>query len=169
MGAYPQLDGLSAVFDHVALAAPRLRDLLPLYSGVLGGMPIWASDDVIRGYRVLELGLSAGTKIELMEPLRGSSFFDKFFHDRPSGGVHHVTFLVADLDRAVKSLRRQGWEPIFVSTENPSWSEAFLHPRSANGALIQIAQTDGRWSERWVPATIEQVLNGERGNGEPSP
>lgn len=169
---YPDASGplvVPAVFDHVALAAPRLRDLIPFYVGVLGGRPTSASDDLERGYRVVELGLGAGTKIELMEPLRGSTFFDRFFAAKPDGGVHHVTFVVPDLAQTIAALREQGWEPMMVSLEGRLWREAFLHPRTAHGALIQLAETDGSWNDGWEPATIDQVLNGERGNGEPSP
>lgn len=165
----PGLAGVPAVFDHVAFAAPRLRDLLPLYVDVLGGRPIWAGDDLERGYRVLELGLAAGTKVEMMEPLRGSTFFDRFFRGKPQGGVHHVAFLVPDIEQAISVLRGQGLEPIMISLDGPFWREAFLHPRAAHGALIQIAETDGSWNNDWATATIDQILNGERGNGEPSP
>ena len=36
-----------------------------------------------------------------------------------------------------------GIEPVGVKLDNPSWKEAFLHPRSAHGIVIQVAQQDG--------------------------
>ncbi|HLN70809.1 MAG TPA: hypothetical protein VK280_26500, partial [Streptosporangiaceae bacterium] len=36
-----------------------------------------------------------------------------------------------------------GLEPVGVNLDNPSWREAFLHPRSAHGIVIQVAQQDG--------------------------
>jgi hypothetical protein len=54
-----------------------------------------------------------------------------------------LNFLVTDIAAALARIEAFGIEPIGVNLANPSWREAFLHPRSAQGIVIQIAQQDG--------------------------
>jgi hypothetical protein len=45
--------------------------------------------------------------------------------------------------RTLASIRASGIEPIGVNLANPAWREAFLHPRSAHGIVIQVAAQGG--------------------------
>ena len=49
------------------------------------------------------------------------------------------------MERAVALARIAafGIEPVGVNLANPDWKEAFLHPRSAYGIVIQVAQPGG--------------------------
>ncbi|MHB1468606.1 MAG: VOC family protein [Solirubrobacteraceae bacterium] len=94
-------DLLGARFDHVAHAAPRISDLLPLYRDVLGGRFSSGAPNEQLGYRTLHLTYANGSKIELMEPLPGSAFLRSFFERNPLGGLHHITFRVPSLDEAL--------------------------------------------------------------------
>ncbi len=58
-----------AVLDHVAVAALRIRDLLPIYHDLLGGRFLTGGDNRVVGYRAVHLGYDGGGKIELLEPL----------------------------------------------------------------------------------------------------
>lgn len=164
---------LGARFDHVAVAAPRLRDLLPIYQDLLGGVFANGGDNQRVGYRALQLRYPDGSRIELMEPLPGSDFFDSFFArvgDR--GGLHHVTFKVEDIERAIAAARARGYEPVGIYLEWDVWKEAFLHPRQANGVLVQLAQAAPGYPEPpREDESVEAVLAGrsDGGNGIPSP
>lgn len=160
---------VEATLDHVAVAAPRLRDLLPLYHDLLGGRYLGGGDNVRVGYRACQLQFLAG-KIELMEPLRGSSFLDSFF--ARGGGLHHITFKVADIEAAIAAVRTAGYTPTGVYVDDPLWKETFLHPREASGVLVQLAQgAPGYPPEDPGDQTLDDLLagNGWNGNGEPSP
>lgn len=159
--------GCGAVFDHVAHAAHRIQDLLPLYRNLLGGELIHAAEHAQLGYRLVQVGFADGTKVELLEPLDGSSFLDKFFHRHPGGGLHHVTFRVPNLDEAVESARRAGFEVFGVSHERPEWKEAFLHPRVAHGTLLQLAEVSAGFPARMTARAVETVLGarGDSGSG----
>ncbi|WP_436761408.1 VOC family protein [Streptosporangium sp. V21-05] len=164
------LRGLGAVFDHTAVAAPRIRDLLPIYHDLLGGTFRSGGDNQIGGYRALQLTYPGGNKIELMEPLDGSPFFDSFFElTRGRGGVHHLNFHVDDIDLAVSLLTDRGYRLHGLNRDDPRWREVFLHPKEAHGVLIQLAQPGPRDSAP-VPS-LDEVLAGRgfRGNGIPSP
>lgn len=155
-------------FDHVAVAAPRLRDLLPLYHGLLGGQVVVGGDNPMVGYRALQLAYQEDRRVELMEPLAGSTFFDRFFQRCGGGGMHHMTFLVPDIHAALRAVEGRGYTPASVFLDNPTWQEVFLHPKQASGTLIQLVQAakGPRTSLR-----IEDVLagHGAGGTGIPSP
>ena len=159
--------GVTATFDHCAVAAPRLVDLLAVYKDILGGRFVVGGDNPRVGYRALQLGFPDGSRIELMEPLRGSTFFDRFF--AKGGGLHHITFKVSDVATAITAMERAGFTPTAPFLDDESWREVFFHPRQASGVLVQLAQAGpGHVTEGGV---LEDVLAGRaaRGNGEPSP
>lgn len=167
-----ELDGIEVTFDHTAVAAPRIRDLLPIYRDLLGGRHLGGGgDNLAAGYRTFQLTYANGSKIELMEPLAGSTFFDSFFElTRGRGGVHHLNFHVSDIEAAVAQLREKGYRLFGLNLEDPRWREVFLHPKEAHGVLIQLAQP-GERSPDERRATLEEVLagRGRNGNGVPSP
>ncbi len=165
-----ELAGLEASFDHTAVAARRIRDLLPIYQDLLGGVCVSGGDNVANGYRTAQLRYSNGSKVELMEPLPGSTFFDSFFElTRGRGGVHHLNFHVTDIHAAVDVLRGRGYRLFGLNLDNPRWRDVFLHPKEAHGVLIQLAQPGPRDGE--VRPTLEDELagRGRRGIGVPSP
>lgn len=169
MDVAEELAGLGARFDHTAVAARRIRDLLPIYRDLLGGVYLRGSDNP-NGYRTVQLRYANGSKIELMEPLAGSTFFDSFFElTRGRGGVHHLNFHVPDIHVAVEALRERGYRLFGLNLDNPRWRDVFLHPKEAHGVLIQLAQPGSREGE--VVPSLEDVLagRGRRGNGIPSP
>lgn len=167
-----ELDGLDVHFDHTAVAAPRIRNLLPIYRDLLGGRHLGGGgDNRAAGYRTLQLTYGNGGKVELMEPLAGSTFFDSFFElTRGRGGVHHLNFHVSDLDAAVARLTERGYRLHGLNRSDARWREVFLHPKEAHGVLIQLAQPGGRDPGEPRPA-LEDVLagRGRNGNGVPSP
>jgi len=161
---------LGAVFDHVAMAARRIRELLPLYRDVLGGQFYLGGDNVVVGYRGVQLRFADGSKIELLEPLAGSDFLDSFFRRNPLGGLHHVTFTVPSLAAALAALRGRGYSVHGESRSDPAWQEVFVHPREAHGALVQLAQP-GPGHGPAGGLTLDDVLagHGSRGTGVSSP
>ncbi|MDX3108623.1 VOC family protein [Nonomuraea angiospora] len=167
-----ELDGLEVSFDHTAVAAPRIRDLLPIYRDLLGGRHLGGGgDNRLVGFRTLQLTYANGSKVELMEPLAGSTFFDSFFElTRGRGGVHHLNFHVDDLTAAVALLTARGYRLHGLNQADPRWREVFLHPKEAHGVLIQLAQPGPREPGNVRP-TLEEVLagRGHNGNGIPSP
>ncbi|MBT2228473.1 VOC family protein [Nonomuraea sp. NEAU-A123] len=166
-----ELDGLEVTFDHTAVAAPRIRDLLPIYRDLLGGRHLGGGGDNRRsGYRTLQLTYEGGGKVELMEPLAGSDFFDSFFElTRGRGGVHHLNFHVNDLDAAVARLTERGYRLHGLNVRDQRWREVFLHPKEVHGVLIQLAQVGPRGAE--PRPSLDDVLagRGRNGNGVPSP
>ncbi|MFI5317594.1 MAG: VOC family protein, partial [Myxococcota bacterium] len=59
-----------------------------------------------------------------------------------SGGprVHHVTLKVPSLDRMLERAQALGYRVVGVDRREPRWQEAFLHPKQAQGIVVQMVE-----------------------------
>ena len=130
---------MTAVLDHLAVATPTLTDGWDLFGGVLGGAWVYGLDSP--GFWWGQLSFAAGPKIELLTPTGGpdAAFLERFLAAH-GAGPHHFNFIVSDIEDTLARIQALGLEPMGVSLDNPNWKEAFLHPRSAHGIVIQVAQ-----------------------------
>jgi methylmalonyl-CoA/ethylmalonyl-CoA epimerase len=133
--------------DHVAIAVRDFQAALPLYRDLLGGTLSEFEEIPDRGFRWLSLRYPNGNHIELLEPVGERGFLQEFLAKRGEG-VHHMTFLVADLRRAVERAQAAGLRVVDENYDDPSWQEAFISPRSAHGTVIQLAHTPFDRAER---------------------
>lgn len=123
---------------HIGIAVESVAALLPFYRDVLG-MAVVPLDDA-DGARIA--GLAAGDAlVELLEPRRADSPIGKFIAKR-GPGIHHVCFVVDDLDATLERCRRAG---IRLIDEKPRLGAegkqiAFLHPSSTGGVLIELTE-----------------------------
>ena len=150
----PGLGGIVKRLDHVCWAVRDIRATLPLVD-MLGGRFYQGADNPRNSFRWVQFRLPQGT-LELISPLgERSSFLHKFFEQRGEG-MHHLTFEVEDLSEAVRKAGERGFAVTGVHFSE-HWNEAFLHPRTTNGVLIQLAQWE---KDVWVGYTLEEVLAG---------
>ncbi len=123
--------------DHVCWAVWKLDDALPLLTELMG-MKVasrWQNDE--QGYRGVGLEVPGGTgHFELLEPLGEDTFLARFLKER-GPGLHHVTFEVADIDRAAQAMRGQGIEPFRGVQRSHGWAETYIHPKDSGGVLFQ--------------------------------
>jgi methylmalonyl-CoA/ethylmalonyl-CoA epimerase len=130
-----------AALDHTAVAVRSLEAALPLYRDLLGGRPNGFERLSRKGFMWLTLAYPNGSQIELLQPVGSGGFLDRFL-DRYGEGAHHLTFIVADVRRAVDRARAAGLRVVDEDFADPRWQEAFISPRSAFGTIIQLAQTN---------------------------
>jgi methylmalonyl-CoA/ethylmalonyl-CoA epimerase len=133
---------MTIVLDHIAIGTPALTDGWDLFGGVLGGT--WVYGGYSPGYWWGQLSFAAGPKVELLTPTGGpdAAFLERFLAAR-GAGPHHFNFIVSDIGHTLARFQALGLEPVGVNLDNPHWKEAFLHPRSAHGIVIQVAQQAG--------------------------
>ncbi len=130
--------------DHVAVAVEDHADAWPRYAGDLGGR--WLSSGPGPGFSPAQLEYAGGKKIEFLAPHRvADNDFLRRFLDRNGPGPHHLTFKVGDIEEALTEASLAGYAPMNVDLSEPSWREAFLHPKDATGVLVQLAQSAGQW------------------------
>ena len=138
--------------DHVCQAFPDRDELARWYSDLAGFVQVWRTPiDEHPDMADLVLNIP-GSAIcwEIIMPRGDDSFIDRFL-SRSGPAVHHVTFQVADWDRALEACEHHG-TPTFDEeegvTDGARWKHTFIHPKHAGGVLVQLF-----WEERpgvWV-------------------
>lgn len=126
--------------DHTAIAVRSIDEAVVLYRDLLGGEPVEYVERPDAVFCTLLLRYPNGAGIELISPVGEKGFVHDFI-ERRGEGVHHITFVVADIEHAVAVAREAGLRVVGEDFSDPTWQEAFISPRSANGTIVQIAQT----------------------------
>jgi len=127
-------------FDHIAIGQPRIADTLDLLVGTLGGVPEASAPS--HGFNFGCWLFASGGRIEVLEPRGADGFLHRFLAQR-GPGVHHVTFKVPSLADACRRAEGHGYEVVGRDESRASWKEAFLHPRRAQGIVVQFAEVAG--------------------------
>ena len=136
--------------DHAAVAVPSLAEVTALVVGELGGQPAEGGPGL--GFTGAQWRFLNDARLEVLEPAGGPNGFLHRFLEQRGRGVHHVTFVVPNLSDAVQRARVAGRKIVGYEDSLPSWKEAFIHPTSAHGLVIQLAEShpelgEGMWSE----------------------
>ncbi len=146
--------------DHVAIAVPRAADAVDWLVARLGGRPFAAGPGL--GFKFWQFAFARSGRIELLEPEGPADGFLHRFLAARGGGIHHLTFKVPDLGAAAERAARFGYEVVGRSELHPSWKEAFLHPKQAQGIVVQLAESHPElepeeWSAMPFPPLPEPV------------
>ena len=123
---------------HVAIAVPRIADVLPFYRDTLGlaAGPVRELPD--QRVRVAFVG-GEGHRIELVEPTDDASGVARFVAERGRPTLHHVCYVVDDLAATLRTLAADGVELIDERPRRGAHGMvAFLHPRGSGGVLIEL-------------------------------
>ncbi len=129
---------------HVAVAVRNIDEVEKLFETALGlrveHREVVEDQGVRTSMLVPEKG---GTAIELLEPLSGESPISKFL-DKRGEGIHHICFLVDDIEAALERLKKEGVKLIDEAPRPGSYRSrvAFIHPKAMNGVLIELAEID---------------------------
>ena len=127
-------------FDHIAIAVHRLADAPAVLVGALGGIPAYGAPT--RPYNFYQWRFANGARLEVLEPAAPDSFLHRFLAHR-GPGIHHVTFKVPDLKEVCARAESHGYQIVGYDDSDPEWAEAFLHPRQAQGIVVQLAEVRG--------------------------
>ena len=136
---------LNARIERIGLAVHDLDAPCAFFERVFGARFGALEDVKDQGFRYLPFEI-AGFTMELLCPYDAKSVVARFL-ERRGPGVHHVSFVVPDLDAALAELETLGVPvahvheyPQDVSFEGHRWREAFIHPQHAFGVLVHLAE-----------------------------
>ena len=127
---------------HVAVAVNDMEAVEKVYETALGltveHREVVEEQGVKTSMLVPEDG---GTAIELLEPLDDSSPVSKFLEKRGEG-IHHICFRVDNIEAALERLKAAGVRLIDETPRPGAYNSrvAFIHPKAANGVLIELAE-----------------------------
>jgi methylmalonyl-CoA/ethylmalonyl-CoA epimerase len=126
--------------NHVAIAVPDLTAAAAFYRDVMGAEVSEPVDLADHGVTSVFVQL-ANTSLELLTPLGDNSPIAGYLAKNPGGGLHHLCFEVADLQKAVQTLDDTGVRilarPALGAHGQPI---VFIHPKDAFGCLLELEE-----------------------------
>jgi len=126
--------------EHIGIAVKDLKAANAIYKSLLG-YEHYKTESVESEGVETSFFKSGESKIELLQAKNPNSPIAKFIEKRGEG-IHHIAFSVTDIKKEIKRLKKEGF---IVLNEVPKrgadnkWV-AFLHPKSANGVLVELCQ-----------------------------
>ncbi|MBI2080499.1 MAG: methylmalonyl-CoA epimerase [candidate division NC10 bacterium] len=125
--------------DHIAIAVRDLEASARTFQQILGIPPTKVQEVPTEKVRVAFFPFG-GAEIELVQGLGPGNPVANFIEKRGEG-VHHICLEVDDLEGTLARLAAAG-VPLLDRTGKPGacGQVAFLHPRGANGVLIELVQ-----------------------------
>lgn len=133
---------------HIGHAVDDLDAAVGIYTSLLGAKLEHRQTVPEQGVEAAMLCVADG-RVELLRPLGPDTPVGRFL-DRRGPGMHHVAYLVDDLQRALDDARAAGATLI---DERPrkglfGMRVAFVHPQSVAGVLVEfVEQTEDGASE----------------------
>src|SRR5687767_540252 len=127
--------------EHIGIAVKNLSDSDELFHRLLGS-PSYKHEEVADQMVVTSFFKSGSTKIELLEATHPDSPISRFI-ERKGEGIHHIAFEVDDIRKEMIRLKDAGFQVLQdepVKGADNKWI-CFIHPRTANGVLIEICQS----------------------------
>jgi len=135
------LGSLVERFDHVSMAVSNLDDTVP-FVALINGEPFDGGLSPRGDFRWAQYRLPGGQTLEMIASVDSSDedhFINRFIAERGEG-LHHVTLKVSDIRASVAAAEGLGFTVVGFDDSDPSWKEAFVHPKSAHGILVQLAE-----------------------------
>ncbi len=127
--------------EHIAIAVKDLQSSNSLFSKLLGNNPF--KEEEVAGEQVKTSFFQLGeSKIELLEALSEDSAVAKFI-EKKGEGIHHIAFEVADIKAEMARLKEDGFQLLSEEPKKGADNKliCFVHPKSANGVLVELCQT----------------------------
>ena len=125
--------------NHIAIAVDDIMEALTFWEGALG-IKLGHVEDVPSQKAKVAFLPVGDSEIELVQPTTEDTGTAKFLKAH-GAGMHHICLEVDNIDELLSDLKSKG---IRLINETPLVLEgrkmAFIHPKSANGVLIELYQ-----------------------------
>ncbi len=151
--------------DHVAFGVPDVAPVARLLAEDLGGRARESGPG--NGFVFWQWEFAGGGLIEIIVPDGPPDGFLHRFLDARGAGPHHITFKVPDIHAALDRARSVGYEPVGFDDRFAGWKEAFLHPKQAQGIVVQIAEAHPELEADLEGSFVRQPFPETRAASEP--
>lgn len=133
-------DSGPAAIDHVGLAVADLEAAAAFYERFLGAAPAHREEVSSDGVRTIFFDLGPSS-LELLGSTRSESSIERFLAKRGEG-LHHLAYLVSDIEAELARWRERGAELIDEQPRPGARGRlvAFIHPKSVGGVLTELCQ-----------------------------
>ena len=126
--------------EHIGIAVRNLDQVESLYETLLGTASY--KREIVASEHVITSFFSAGpNKIELLTATNEMSAINKFI-EKKGEGIHHIAFAVEDIYSEMQRLKNEGFTLLNEEPKRGADNKlvCFVHPKSANGVLIELCQ-----------------------------
>ena len=126
--------------EHIGIAVSDLAKAEAIYEQLLGSLSY--KREVVAAEGVITSFFKVGpNKIELLESTDPGGPIAKAIEKRGEG-IHHIAFEVADIRAEMERLKQQGFQLLSEEPRQGADNKliCFVHPRSANGVLVELCQ-----------------------------
>lgn len=125
--------------DHVAIAVNNIDDAVSNFEKLFGVKPAKIEDVPDQGVKAALIHIG-DTELEFIQPVDPNAGVAKFLENKGEG-IHHICIEVDDTDAELKLMEEKGGKLIDkVGRKGLAGKIGFIHPKSVNGTLIELAQ-----------------------------
>ena len=125
--------------NHVAIVVQDIDSALNFWEQTFGLELDHVEEVPLQKSKVAFLPVGE-SEIELVQPTTSDSGLANFLEKRGEG-MHHICIEVEDIDAALAELKSKGVRLINeIPEELPGRKMAFIHPKAANGVLVELYQ-----------------------------
>jgi len=125
--------------QEVVLAVEKQDEAVALFEELFGlefkdGWDMPTYDMKVKAAKV------GDTQLQIITPTSSESVIAKYIQDRGEG-LHHIAFMLSDLDETVARLKEKNIKLIPdrpVAVEGKPLRYIFVHPKSVHGVLIEL-------------------------------
>ena len=126
--------------EHIGIAVKNLDEANKTYEKLFGYTYYKTEEVESEGVRT-SFFTCGESKIELLEGTNPDSPISKYI-DKKGEGIHHIAYAVDDIEKEMRRLAEEGFR---ILNEKPKKGAdnklvVFLHPKSANGVLVELCQ-----------------------------
>lgn len=126
--------------EHIGIAVKDLEAANKTYKAVLGAEHY--KTETVESEGVSTSFFKIGeSKIELLAATREDSPVAKFIEKRGEG-IHHMAFAVDDIEAEIERLKGEGFRLLNEQPKPGADNKlvAFMHPKDAQGVLVELCQ-----------------------------
>ena len=134
--------------NHIGVATPDLAASIAFYRDIMGAEDITEPFDLPdQGVKVCFVNTpgengTAGTQIELLQPLSPDTAVGKWMERNPLGGQHHICYEVPDIHAAKAWFESKGKKVLGEPRIGAHGTMIFfVHPKDMGGQLTEIMET----------------------------
>lgn len=126
--------------EHIGIAVNNIAEASKVYEKLLN-TGVYKTEEVASEHVLTAFLQSGPNKIELLEATSDDSAIASFLA-RKGEGVHHIAFDVDDIEAEMTRLREEGFVLLNDKPKRGADNKlvCFVHPKSANGVLIELCQ-----------------------------
>lgn len=126
--------------EHIGIAVKNLQNSSLLYERLLA-CKSYKKEEVESEYVITEFFKVGESKIELLQATSSDSPVAAFIEKRGEG-IHHIAFAVDNILDEMARLKKEGFQLLNESPKRGADNKlvCFIHPKSANGVLIELCQ-----------------------------